>query len=135
MHPDFVPRRLGSDLYMFGNLAVFLFTGTNVTASIMAQLDLQHHWTRWASLYEDVLPYLQDAFGRVLEEIEARLPQEVRDDILPLVRHLCNPDLAMRGHPRGIGRYDQYSLERYVSQLTNVATRIEIRARVRRQSQ
>lgn len=132
-HQEFIPRRFGSDIYMLGNLAVFLFTGTNITESIMAQLDPQHHWTRWASEYEEVLPYLQEAFGRAIEEMEPRLPKEVRDYILPFVQQLCNPDLSMRGHPRGIGRYGQYSLERYVTQLTNVVTRIEVRARVARQ--
>ncbi|MDY0885379.1 protein kinase [Dongia soli] len=35
-HADFVPRRMGCDLYMLGNLAAFLFTGVNVTAEICA---------------------------------------------------------------------------------------------------
>lgn len=33
-HPDFVPRRVGCDLYMLGNLAAFLFSGVNVTSGI-----------------------------------------------------------------------------------------------------
>jgi serine/threonine protein kinase len=27
LHPDFIPRRMGCDLYMLGNLAAFLFRG------------------------------------------------------------------------------------------------------------
>ena len=123
---------MGTDLYMLGNLAAFLFTGTNVTESLMARLDPHHHWTRWRSHYAGVLPYLQEAFGRVLEELETRLPDEVRADVLPLVRQLCNPDLSLRGHPRGIGRHVQYSMERYVSRLTHVVTMVEIKARVAR---
>ena len=60
-HPDFVPRRIGSDLYMFGNLAAFLFTGVNVTEALMAQLDPQHHFRQWGSNYAAVVPYLQEA--------------------------------------------------------------------------
>ena len=62
---DFVPRRIGTDLYMLGNLAAFLFTGVNVTESIMANIDMQHHWTKWRGTYLEVLPYLQEAFGKV----------------------------------------------------------------------
>jgi serine/threonine protein kinase len=134
VHPDFVPRRIGTDLYMLGNLAVFLFTGTNVTASLMARLAPQHHWSRWRSDYGRVLPYLQEAFARVLEELDGRLPDEVRGAVLPLVGQLCNPDLSLRGHPRGIGRYDQYSLERYVSELGNLAQMVEVKARLSRRS-
>ena len=134
VHPDFVARRMGTDFYMLGNLAAFLFTGTNVTESLAARLDPQHHWTRWRSNYADVLPYVQEAFGRVLEELDTRLPDEVRADVMQLVRQTCNPDLSLRGHPRGIGRHDQYSLERYVSRLTHMVTMVEIKARVARRS-
>ncbi len=134
VHEDFVPRRMGTDLYMLGNLVAFLFTGTNVTESLLARLDPQHHCTRWKSHYAGVLPYLQEAFGRVLEELEGRLPDEVRAEVLPVVRELCNPDLSLRGHPRGVGHHDQYSLERYVSKLDYLAKVVEVKARVLRRS-
>ena len=124
LHPDFVPRRMGSDIYMLGNLAAFLFTGINVTESLFARLDPQFHWKRWNSDYAGVLPYLQEAFSRVLEDLEPRLPEIVRAEILPLVRELCNPDLGGRGYPKRIGVFDQYRLERYVTRLTNSAWRI-----------
>ena len=129
LHQDFVSRRFGTDLYMLGNLGAFLFTGVNITESLLARVDLQHHWTRWHSGYRDVLPYLQEAFGRVLEELEVSLPDDIRSSILRLISQLCNPDLSSRGHPKGIGRYDQFSLERYVSQLTHEVQLLEIKAR------
>lgn len=131
-HPDFVPRRIGCDLYMLGNLAAFLFSGTNMTASLFAKLDPQYHPNAWRSQYADVLPYLQNAFGSVLEELEPLIDELVRADVLLLIKQLCNPDLALRGHPRGIGRSEQYSLERYVSQLNLLSQRVEVRMRNRR---
>ena len=128
---DFVSRRIGADLYMLGNLASFLFTGVNVTESLMTRLEPQHHWTRWGSQYQDVLAYLHEAFGGVLEELETRLPGSVRSEILLLVSQLCNPDLSLRGHPRSRGRPNQFSLERYVSHLTHFALILEIRTRVK----
>jgi serine/threonine protein kinase len=132
--PDFVARRMGTDLYMLGNLAAFLFSGVNMTGSILARLDRQHHWTRWRSNYKSVLPYVQEAFGRALEELQGRLPEEVRADVMTLVQELCNPELSQRGHPKGIGRHDQYSLERYVSRLTHVVKMLEVRTRIARRS-
>ena len=117
--PDFAPRRFGTDLYMLGNFASFVFTGTNVTGMLAAHLDRQHHWDGWKSDYQGVLPYLQEAFARVLETLERHLPLPIQPEILSLVRQLCNPDLSLRGHPRGLNRRDQFSLERYVSQLTH----------------
>ncbi len=133
--PDFGRRRVGTDLYMLGNLAAFLFTGVNVTAALLTKLDPQHHWTRWNGSYHQVLPYLQEAFGRFLQEFETRLEAPyVRSQVLPLVRQLCNPDLGQRGHPKGIGHRSQLSLERYVSQLTNITRMIEVKTRAARRS-
>jgi eukaryotic-like serine/threonine-protein kinase len=39
-HPDFVPRRIGCDLFMLGNIACFLFAGVNVMAFVMSHLAL-----------------------------------------------------------------------------------------------
>ena len=124
VHQDFVIRRFGADLYLLGNLAAFLFSGTNVTELLAAKLDPQYHWTKWNSDYHTILPYLQEAFGRVLEDLKQILPAYVRVEMCSLVCQLCNPSLANRGHPRGIGGFDQYSLERYVSFLDIVSKRI-----------
>ena len=132
MHPDFVVRRVGSDIYMLGNIAAFLFTGVNVSASLLSQLDPQFHWSSWNGGYTDVLPYLEVAFSRVLEEIEARLPEVVRAEVSPIIRELCTPDLKTRGYPKRIGMFDQYSLERYVTKLTNSAWRVGVNIRAGR---
>lgn len=126
VHQDFIVRRIGADLYMLGNLAAFLFSGTNITELFAAKLEQQYHWTKWKSDYHTVLPYLQEAFGRILEHLKSIFPSYIRTDICTLVRQLCNPNLANRGHPRGIGRFDQYSLERYVSFLDIVSKRISL---------
>lgn len=134
LHADFVPRRMGCDFYMLGNLAAFLFTGTNITGSVLARLDSQHHWTKWRSDYRSALPYLQEGFARALEELNSRLPMEVRSEVLALAKELCNPDLSLRGDPRAIGKHDHYSLERYVSRLTHIVKVLEIKVRVARRA-
>jgi eukaryotic-like serine/threonine-protein kinase len=127
LHPDFAPRRIGCDLYMLGNLATFLFSGVNVTALLLSHLDSQHHPKNWGGTYEQVLPYVRSAFTKVLDDLRPLVDEIVRDDVMRLVAELCDPDLALRGHPKGVGRPDQYSLERYVSQLDLSARRLAIK--------
>jgi hypothetical protein len=50
------------------------------------------------------------------------------------VKELCQPDVSRRGHPRGVGRYSQFSLERYVSQMALFTKQLEVRMRIARQS-
>lgn len=126
-HTDFIPRRFGCDLYMLGNLAAFLFSGVNVTALLLSHLDPQHHPKNWAGTYEEVLPYVQNAFSRVLNDIQPLVDELVREEVIGLIQQLCEPDLARRGHPRGVGNPGQYSLERYVSQLDLAARKLAIR--------
>lgn len=135
LHPDFAPRRMGCDLYMLGNLAAFLFSGRNVTALLLERLDRAQHPSAWTGTYEQVLPFLNAAFGEVLSDLQPQIDEAVRDDVIALIRQLCAPDLAQRGHPRGRGRSNQYSLERYVSVLQQAAQRAALKARLARQSQ
>lgn len=130
-HPDFVIRRIGCDLYLLGNLAAFLFSGINVTASLLARLPPDFHPARWNGTYDQVLPHLQHAFAQVLADVEVAVDPLVRADISKMVRELCNPDLSKRGHRKGIGSASQYSLERYKSQTDLLLKRTTVSARLR----
>jgi len=129
---DFVKRRIGCDLYMFGNIACFLFAGINVTANLMSHLAPQYHPGNWHGSYQLALPYLMNAFTATLEDLHHEIDEEVREVVLRMIQELCTPDVARRGHSRGIGRVSQYSLERYVSELDLLKRRVEIRARLKK---
>ncbi len=129
LHGDFIPRRIGCDLYMMGNLAAFLFSGVNMTALLLTHLDRHQHPKNWGGTYEQVLPYLQSAFSKALSDLRPLVDEIVRDEVIQLIQDLCDPDIAYRGHPKGIGKANQYSLERYVSQLDLAAKRLAIRMR------
>jgi len=133
-HPDFIPRRIGCDLYMLGNLAGFLFSGVNMTAHLLSRLDSQHHPMNWGGTYAEVLPYLQTAFTQVLGHVEPLIDERVRTNVLNLIKQQCNPDIAHRGHPKGIGRPAQYSLERYLSELDLTTKRLEIKMRIEKRA-
>jgi eukaryotic-like serine/threonine-protein kinase len=134
LHTDFIPRRIGCDLYMLGNLAAFLFSGVNVTAHLLSSLDPQHHPKNWGGTYEEVLPYLESAFTSVLGDIGPLVDSIVRDEVVAIIRELCEPDLSRRGHSKGMGRPGQFSLERYVSQLDLTARRLSIRLNTNRKT-
>ncbi len=125
-HPDFGARRFGCDLYMLGNLASFMFAGVNVTASVIARMDPQFAPGKWSGSYDQVLPYLQEAFGKLLTEIRPQMEPVVATTVISLISELCNPDLSKRGHPRGMGRPEQHTLERYVSSLDLAYRRAEV---------
>ncbi len=125
---DFTVRRMGCDLYMLGNLAAFLFSGVNMTALLLTNLDRQHHPSEWTGTYDQVLPYLQNAFTRVLEILRPQIDSQVRDYMMSMIAQLCNPELSRRGHSKGLGRHDQYSLERYVSELDRLLKSLRVRS-------
>jgi eukaryotic-like serine/threonine-protein kinase len=130
--PDFNARRIGCDLYMLGNLAAFLVTGMNVTAALFDRLDPGFRPDQWNDTYANVLPYLLTAYASVMADLRKEMDSAVVVEILPIIQELCHPDLKRRGHPKGIGRYEQYSLQRYDSRLDLISKQVEPRVRARR---
>lgn len=132
--PDFITRRIGGDLFMLGNIAAFLFCGINVMTHMLTHLDPQYHPGTWHGSYDQVLPYLNSAFTQTLGEIAGDIDELVRPHVVRLIRELSNPDIRRRGHPRGLAKGDQYSLERYVSELDLIFARARLEASHRKRS-
>ena len=133
-HPDFNVRRFGCDLYMLGNMAAFMLTGVNFTAELMSHLNAVHRPESWNGRYEDVLPYVVTAYASVLRDVKRSIDPIAGSEIGNIIGELCNPDLGRRGHPKRIGRPDQYSLERYIARLDFLYKMAESAARIRRKS-
>lgn len=124
--PDWNQRRLGCDAYLMGSMVVFCFVGTAMTPLLLARLQPGHHWRNWAGTYNDVLPYIRDAFDIVVGQFEAAVPEELRGSLTPIVRQLCEPDPALRGHPKErSNKATQFSLMRYRETFDLLATRAE----------
>jgi eukaryotic-like serine/threonine-protein kinase len=125
-HPDFRQRRFGCDTFLLGNIILFALTRETMTAVLMSHLAPEHMPLAWTGTYEDVLPYLQLAFNNALNTIEPHIPVEVCDEIITMLRHLCEPDLSKRGHPRNHSKNgNNFSLERFVSSLNLLAYKAE----------
>ena len=117
-------RRLGCDLYLFGSMVVFLFTGTSINSVIFSKLGQPHRPGFWPQDYRTVLPFVRDAFGKAIREIATGIPEAVRPEIISVVEELCDPEPEHRGdlgNPSG----NQFSVERYVSLFNRLAARAE----------
>jgi len=58
--------------------------------------------------------------------LSSRLVTSVQSRLMDLLRQLCHPDPARRGHPKNLGRANAGSLERYVSILNTLALQAEL---------
>jgi len=123
---DWNTRRFGCDAYLLGSMVVFFFARVSMTALILDNLDESYHWRIWPGTFQDVMPYIRDAFGRAVASFLEDVPEDTRAAISPLVRELCEPDPRLRGHPRTrVVRGNQYSVERYVSTFDMLASKAE----------
>jgi serine/threonine protein kinase len=127
--PDWMERRIGCDLFLFGSFTLFMFTRLNMSAELFTRLKPEFHPANWVGSFAEVLPFLNNALADSLEEIRPSFPEAVRDELIDMVRQLCNPDPKLRGHP-GENRHgnSRYSLERYVAKLDHLSTKASILA-------
>lgn len=123
---EWVARSTSCDLYLLGSMATFLFQGVAMSPLLFAHLHPKHTPVSWSGTYREVLPYVREAFNRVIEAFEVALPDQLRPDLGTAVRHLCDPDPALRGHPRNrVGQGSSWSLERFITKFDLLATRAE----------
>jgi serine/threonine protein kinase len=123
---DWAQRRFGCDAYHLGSLAVFLFARACMTSLLLASLAPEYHWRTWAGSFDEVLPYLRDAFGIAIDVFSQDVHNDIREQMTSIVRELCDPDPRVRGHPHDrAGKGNPYSLERFVSAFNLLASKVE----------
>ena len=126
IYHDWKTRRLGSDIYLLGSLFVFFCANVSMTHLLSDRIERALHWEQWTGEYGEVLPYVQGVFAQIIREFRRRIHPKYATDIAEIVRQLCNPDPALRGHPKNIhSRGNQYSLERYASWLDLLARKAQ----------
>lgn len=122
--------RMAVDCYMMGGLVFFLVTESTLWNSVYSYLDEAFWPGRWSGKYADVLPHYRNAFDFSVNDFNSFLPVEIKQDLVTILRELCEPDPEYRGHPKNRqGHQNQYSLERYVSIFDLLAVRCEVRLR------
>jgi eukaryotic-like serine/threonine-protein kinase len=125
---DWNRRRAGCDVYLLGSMVVFFFTGLSTTGILMNALDDEHHWKRWDGSYDEVLPYIRVAFNRLIGTFEGEIEsQKLREELVPIVRQMCDPDPSLRGDPTNRERgSNPFALDRYVTRFDLLARRAAI---------
>ncbi len=108
---------------MLGGLVAFIFTQTTSLATLFHALPIQFWPANWGGTYEDVLPYLQNAFATSTEQFSGALPEKLRADLVPVFEQLCNPDPHKRGIPGVL--MNKNALERFLSKFDLMAARAE----------
>lgn len=126
-YPDEAVRRNSADLFQLGSIASFMFTGLTINAYLAQELAEAHHWSRFGDSYTEVLPYVEDAFARVINRLHSDLPPEVSVGLTRIIEYLCQPDATLRGHPaaRRFGR-QPFALERVVSDFNLLSDRVKV---------
>lgn len=131
VHSEWKPRRLGSDFYHLGSLLCFLFTGLPFNVLLNKYLIPAHRAKPtglWDGTYNEILPYLRDAFSYAVEEFASHIKnQELKKELVLILRQLCDPDIDLRGHPLDRSKSgNSFSLERYIG----LFNKLEVRARI-----
>jgi len=125
--PDWTKRRFGCDLYLLGSLMMFFMARVSMTHALLANLPPALRSTTWSGSYGEALVHVKAAFDKVLVDLEkdlSYLGEAYSTALLEMIKQLCEPDPALRGHPEN--RHSQHSLERFVSRLDLLARRAEI---------
>jgi eukaryotic-like serine/threonine-protein kinase len=121
-------RRLACDIYQFGSLIAFVFSGSTINALLQAHLSWWHHWVlnQGELAYQDMLPYIRDAFGRSVRKVREECPKSIAEPISQLVEDLCDPEPARRGHRLNRrGTSVQYDLHRVITDLNLLYYRVK----------
>lgn len=128
--------RIGCDVYLLGSLITQAILGVPMTPKLFSSMPRRMLPESWNGIsYDEILPALQNASGDALVELQSAATHYLgradwADEIVALVRHLCDPDPQTRGCPiaRSQGT-DQYDLTRVITRLDLLARRAGLIAR------
>lgn len=125
---DWNKRVFATDCYLLGSLITFYFSGISMTALLRKHLPDEFSWEQWKGSFEDLVPYLENAFTSSLEEFEKNINREdLKGELKILVQYLCQPFPDKRGHSKNISsKTNQYSLERFIATLDLLRRKSEI---------
>lgn len=126
---DWAKRVFATDCYMLGSIVVFYFAGISMSALLRKHIQDNYSWERWTGSFEELIPYLENAFSKALEEFESNISRDdLKKDLRQLVEYLCNPFPDKRGHPQSISkRGNNYGMERFVTILDVLKRKAEVR--------
>ena len=110
-------RVFATDCYLLGSMVVFYFSGISMSAMMAKYIPQDFRCEVWRGSFEEVTPYILDAFSKALYEFEqAIFDVYLKKELRWIVENLCYPIPEERGHPKNrMMRGSSYSLERFIS--------------------
>jgi len=128
---DWVYNSQAKDVYHLGSLIFFLFTQSNFNSWLfyfLDELNPNYRPGKWGGTFDDVLPYLVDAYDTAIYFFTAYVEdEELKNDLEITLRQLCHPDPKRRGHPKNILSIgSSMSVERFISMFDRLAKMAEI---------
>jgi eukaryotic-like serine/threonine-protein kinase len=117
LKPDWLERRLSSDVFHLGCLLVFSFTNICFPEFVLSKLAAAHRPGAWGDSYELVIDHIQAAMVEALADLAPEFPERFRADLVNIVKDLCHPSPTKRGRT-GVESKTSTGplwLERYVS--------------------
>ena len=91
-------RFFAVDIYLFGGLVVFYFTGLSITSMINKYVPEEFQWINWKGLPGKVKPIILNAFNKALDEFENSITlNNYKKELRIIVERLCYPFPEERG--------------------------------------
>ncbi len=114
---DWNKRVFATDCYLLGSMIVFYFSAISMSALLIKYIPRSFRWDVWRGSFEEIKPYIIDAFSKALSEFESILENEyLKNELRWLVERLCYPFPEERGHPKNIlSPGNSFNLERIVT--------------------
>lgn len=117
--PNLEMRIRATDMYLFGSLIVFYFTGANMTSLIGKNIDPNFKWDKWRGRFEDVENYLVDGFYKSIKEFGKSISNsQIKTELCTILEYCCYPIPSERGHPKAKAQKgSSYDLQRFITRL------------------
>ena len=120
--PDWETRRFGADFFMMGGLLIYMLTGSNFISLLLLKIPETLYPAKFDGKFEEIKPYLLNAFYETIAEIKANLPTVIAQDLISVLSELSHPVPEERGNPSRMREvHKQFSLQRYISILARLA--------------
>ncbi|MDO8036074.1 protein kinase family protein [Janthinobacterium sp. SUN128] len=132
---DWVNGRERIDLFQWGALCVYLFSGVELNTWFIDKLDVAARPGRWGGAgpsYTMALPYLIDAFEQTLGELgHDAFPAWASEELVALIRETAHPNYAQRGDAGVLKRNPNTTgLDRLITRLSILVKRAEVQVRM-----
>lgn len=128
IRPNWLERRLSTDVFHLGCLVVFTFTNICFPEFVISKLAVPHQPSSWGDGYEQVIDHIKAAIVDALSELSIEFPERFRTELTDIVRDLCHPDPTVRGRAGvGMSAANLLWLERYVAKFDILQKKAGIR--------